>query len=963
MRKKVYDKIKEKFYDVSPLYSLLIGVLILVVGFIAIFFNEIISIWNSIINDYVQWFVSSFFYALFSKIPNNSIIIGIWILIISLFFCYWFYRKLKCRVKIKSSFCRYIVEFIFILFTIGVQNNEAHKIIFYFINSHYPVISYVYEIWFFIILTELILIIVYLWHNRLILRSKFKKVFKDIPVFVSLIRYIHNHHNNKIDNNLVYSYIVDSPTRKDDFNRSGYATVLLKKIFVTFDQELSKQSNKDQNGAFVINISENYGYGKSSFLLLLKDQAKKYTDKDQMILFEYKPWLCDSPQKIIGEFFKLLNENLSGYIPHIGKTINKYVRQLSEYYSSKNALAYMISNFFMEQSSISKEREQLKSDLECIGMPIVVLIDDVDRLRDEELMTLFGLLRNTADFHNIYYILAADMDYVKQVLKIEGIENRESYIKKFINFEFLLPGFDAGIMSQEFTKIIRDILWHVKDNFARDNQTFVEDTENSIEHIFALLPWNNIFTNIRDMKRFFNDYTMAIDCYISNNKKHDGKLSEDIDLANLFAIELLKYLNEPIYKVLRDHDDLIFKNAENNINQYHLKDDITFIIEQTYKDKDMEASVKRILDKKNQEKNESTNNQTPKFDNIDNVLNNNKIESSKNLINNILSHLFPNDSPKEENNICYRETYFRYFSYRFKNNQMSSSEVRFIMLKLNKNGYKAELDKVFSEKKQESFWHHFRFIENNDSSSDALIIEKLFLFVDKVYPIYPFSKYDYNKSYYEKQELVFKHYGIFDILFYWYKKKNYEGDNSNIKKLKKDISNLIMTDEKHNLFCLFLKNMYEKNSNLIFDRSDVLYWCGLLLNRILIKGKESYFNDAIKDISEILKGSFSDKSNTFCWLVFFVIMKDNHFICNKEYIGCLYKDKNDAINGLEGINNIDTNSINDNSSIEGIKDVGEMKKDLLELLNMDDISKETIDKHPFLQYARYVKEKYQITKA
>ena len=62
---------------------------------------------------------------------------------------------------------------------------------------------------------------------------------------------------------------------------------------------------------------------------------------------------------------------------------------------------------FVLDDSIEGQYESIKKELKSIGQPILVIVDDVDRLQSDELMTLIKLLRNTADFPNIFYLVAA----------------------------------------------------------------------------------------------------------------------------------------------------------------------------------------------------------------------------------------------------------------------------------------------------------------------------------------------------------------------------------------------------------------------------------------------------------------------------------------------------------------------------------------------------------------------------
>lgn len=62
----------------------------------------------------------------------------------------------------------------------------------------------------------------------------------------------------------------DNPTDKDEFERIEYAKMLANKILASFQNQASLPQEEKANVSMVINIEEDYGFGKSSFLLLLK---------------------------------------------------------------------------------------------------------------------------------------------------------------------------------------------------------------------------------------------------------------------------------------------------------------------------------------------------------------------------------------------------------------------------------------------------------------------------------------------------------------------------------------------------------------------------------------------------------------------------------------------------------------------------------------------------------------------
>ncbi len=71
--------------------------------------------------------------------------------------------------------------------------------------------------------------------------------------------------------------------------------------------------------------------------------------------------------------------------------------------------------------SAKKVRDQITKELRALAEPIVVVIDDIDRLTTPEIREIFKLVRLTASFPNIVYVLAFDRARVEQALTEDGV--------------------------------------------------------------------------------------------------------------------------------------------------------------------------------------------------------------------------------------------------------------------------------------------------------------------------------------------------------------------------------------------------------------------------------------------------------------------------------------------------------------------------------------------------------------
>ena len=199
-------------------------------------------------------------------------------------------------------------------------------------------------------------------------------------------------------------------------------------------------------GSFVIGIKGSWGSGKTTFINQLEYKFKENKDNEFHII-NFQPWRTDGANSLTRIFFKELEDSLKYYIPSISNNIQKYLQYilpLNEDYIGK-----LIDNIPNLISSNTNPYEKIRGLFSNSKLPIVVFIDDIDRLNAEEILEVLKLVRNTADFPYVQFIICYDSDYVVKALKNNGVENASKYLEKFFNVEIDLPNYEDRIITKE----------------------------------------------------------------------------------------------------------------------------------------------------------------------------------------------------------------------------------------------------------------------------------------------------------------------------------------------------------------------------------------------------------------------------------------------------------------------------------------------------------------------------------
>lgn len=316
-----------------------------------------------------------------------------------------------------------------------------------------------------------------------------------------------------------------------DLGWGTYAKNLFMKLVATNVEE-----------AYAVGLNAQWGYGKTTFL----NEIKKNLTEDE-IQIDFNPWLSSAPDQIVKDFFENLKDKLRTYDSHLDDEIDNYVNLLInlDVHPIITALAKVWEG--SNSKSIVGSRERIQNRINHIGKKIVVMIDDLDRLEKDEIYEVLKLIRNTAKFKNLIYIVAYDRQYICSTLKQKGIVMPESYLYKIFQMEVLLPAFESDLIEK---KLIEELQKQLEGDVQ---ERFIKSIEIEINRAYRTNRAVGYFLkNFRDVKRFSNMLCLEIEQVAAT------KLKFDIMPWCLFWLEIIHYSREEVYLKLRsNHAELL----------------------------------------------------------------------------------------------------------------------------------------------------------------------------------------------------------------------------------------------------------------------------------------------------------------------------------------------------------------------------------------------------------------------
>lgn len=318
----------------------------------------------------------------------------------------------------------------------------------------------------------------------------------------------------------------------DTLNRANIA----KQIALILEPIKSEKS-------FAVGITAPWGNGKTSFLNFLILELKERDDKT--IFIKFSPWYCKSKIDIISLFFDSLSDGLKPYHSSINNQIEKYAKLLLAVH--KNQVSETINkafDLFSSPNDIRSIYEQINASIGDLNRKIYITIDDLDRLYAKEIIECFKIIRNTADFKNVIFIVAYDPSYVDNALAQGLKNNHKGYIDKIIQLPFSLPRIEEfKLLGYIVTELENrelnsdDILKH---SYYKNTELKLIDSHENHD-----LEVSKYFTNIRNCNKILNIFFT-----------YQKLLGDEVIQSDLFLMCMLKTLYpEEALKIYLNLDD------------------------------------------------------------------------------------------------------------------------------------------------------------------------------------------------------------------------------------------------------------------------------------------------------------------------------------------------------------------------------------------------------------------------
>lgn len=336
----------------------------------------------------------------------------------------------------------------------------------------------------------------------------------------------------------------DSPIQSaadDKLNRKTFSQA--------FAKALAGFSGED---SFVVGIHGKWGTGKSSIFNLLVEQIGKdnegKADADKLHVMHFNPWNFSDQNQLVFQFLRQFRAHLKGNqkeFKDLLASLDDYAEALAPplellpyghlFSSGMKVGVKGAQKLFGAAKDVNSLFDQIAVKARNLKLRTVVLIDDIDRLTAMETRQIFQLVKLTARFPYVIYVLAFDREAVSKALEELGVDSGEEYLEKIVQVSFDIPPISEASLTSFITTALDDLLK------AYQPAHFDATRFGNLFHAGL----RKSFHSLRDVRRFTNGLEFGL-----------GLIGRELNAVDFIGIEAIRVFYPNTFQVIRTNKEI-----------------------------------------------------------------------------------------------------------------------------------------------------------------------------------------------------------------------------------------------------------------------------------------------------------------------------------------------------------------------------------------------------------------------
>lgn len=348
----------------------------------------------------------------------------------------------------------------------------------------------------------------------------------------------------------------------------------------------------NENDSLVLALYGEWGAGKTSVKNLFKCHCES---KGKPYIVEFNPWQWSAQEKIFEAFFQLIGERLgkkdiadetkqlakkwkyfaaswrigaelvknvqnaalqlillaavagwmstipsglmqiiSGLISVTSLVMSGLVIVLPGLFEKMTAFLEAKATYF--EKDLDQRRRELIKELKQLKKPIIVIIDDIDRLNPEEIKLVIQLVKANSDLPKVVYFLLFQQETVINALADFSHQGGADFLEKIVQIGFDIPQVPEGTLHAILFEELNEMLAGIDFGKRWDKERWDSIFNDYLKFYFRTL---------RDVYRFLSMMRFHINIYKNKNVF-------EVNPIDLIVLQALRVFDHPVYEQVKD---------------------------------------------------------------------------------------------------------------------------------------------------------------------------------------------------------------------------------------------------------------------------------------------------------------------------------------------------------------------------------------------------------------------------
>jgi predicted KAP-like P-loop ATPase len=278
------------------------------------------------------------------------------------------------------------------------------------------------------------------------------------------------------------------------------------------------------------------------------------------IIVDFNPWFFTTEEQVIERFFdqfsSAIRQSNQGKSNNLSRKLKSYADKVASVTVKLGLVEFSVREMlsvFGNDSTIFGLRDEIKALLRETGQRIVVFIDDLDRLDEHEIQTMFKLVKLIADFPYTSYVLAFDPTMVSAAIRTSYPTNDdrsigESFLEKIIQVPLHVPPADQKLLTPMVFEGLNEI---IKNHEIALSQEEIERFANVWGRTIS-----NILSTPRIAKRYLNTVSVLVPL-----------LCGEVNTVDQLLLEAVSLFFPRLYDLIRHKPDLVLSGGRDRLGR------------------------------------------------------------------------------------------------------------------------------------------------------------------------------------------------------------------------------------------------------------------------------------------------------------------------------------------------------------------------------------------------------------